>query len=204
MEENEKGYAYFPLFMRMEGAHVLVFGAGQIAARRVGALVKTACRLTVVAPECGDKMRALLDTYGARIVYVQDVYRSGCLADEDMDFVLAATDDAAVNEAIYRECRHREIYVNVASNRRLCSFYFPATVEHEGLVVASASAEASEDTHAGVKELRRRVERALGQGGDAEKSDGSDRNEKLSEISDEIKEEIKDEIEKPGQRERKQ
>ena len=162
MKENEKGYAYFPLFMRMEGAHVLVFGAGEIAARRVEALVRTACALTVIAPECGEKMRGLLAEYGPRITYVEGVYRSGCLVDEDMDYVLAATDDAAVNEAICRECRHREIHVNVASNHRLCSFYFPAVTEHDGILLAAASGDASGDTHKKVKELRERLETALG------------------------------------------
>lgn len=154
-------HAYFPFYMRMEGTHVLVFGAGTVAARRVRALAKTACALTVIAPECGEEMRELLDGYGARIHYVRGAYRSGCLSQEDMDFVFAATDDAAVNLAIYRECRHREIPVNVASDHKLCSFYFPATVEKDGLIVAVASAEASGDTHRAVKEMRERIERML-------------------------------------------
>lgn len=165
MEENNKGYAYFPFYMRMEGAHVLVFGAGQIAARRVAALVKTACRLTVIAPECGEEMRELLAEYGTCITYVNGVYRSGCLAEENMDFVFAATSDAKVNEAIYRECRHREIPVNVASDHRLCSFYFPATLEADGILIAIASADASENTHKEVKELRERIEGVLGEEG---------------------------------------
>lgn len=156
------GYAYFPLFMRMEGAHVLVFGAGEIAARRVRVLAKTACRLTVIAPECGEEMQRLLDAYGTRISYVAGVYRSGCLVEEDMDFVFAATNDAAVNAAIYRECRHREIHVNVASDHRLCSFYFPATVEKDGLLIAIASANASEHTHKYVKKMREDIERMPG------------------------------------------
>lgn len=161
MEQNKKGYLYFPLYMRMEDAHVLVFGAGEIAARRAAMLAKTACRLTVIAPECGEEMRKLLSGSGSCIVYIEGVYRSGCLANEDMDYVFAATSDEAVNEAIYRECRHREIPVNVASNHELCSFYFPATVEEDGVLIALASADASKQTHKKVKELRRSVERAL-------------------------------------------
>ena len=161
MEKEGVGYAYFPLFTRMEGTHVLVFGAGMIAARRVAALAGTACTLTVVAPECGEEMQQLLAVHKERITYHRDVYRGGCLAEEDMDFVLAATSDAAVNEAIYRECRHREIPVNVASDHRLCSFYFPATVEEDGILIAIASTNASEHSHKRVKELRERIERAL-------------------------------------------
>lgn len=163
MDRIEQKWQYFPFYVKMDGTHIVIFGAGEIAARRTAALVKTACRLTVVAPECGEEMEALLDAYGDRITYVRDVYRSGCLMEEDMDAVIAATDDPAVNEAICRECRHRDIYVNVASDHTLCSFYFPATLETEdGLLLAIASGHATEETHRAVKALREKLESELG------------------------------------------
>ncbi len=161
----EQTYKYFPLFVKLEDAHIVIFGAGTIAAKRAAALAKTSCRLTVIAPECGDGMRELLDRWQERIRYVRDCYRSGCLMDEDMDAVIAATDDPAVNEAIYRECRHREIYVNVATDHRLCSFYFPATVEvpESGLLIAIASGNANAQTHRRVRELREKIEQEFGE-----------------------------------------
>jgi siroheme synthase-like protein len=161
---KEQAFDYFPLYMKMEGLHILVFGAGDIAARRLTALAKTSSRLTVVAPECSKAMKKLMEDWGERITYVQDVYKRGCLAAEDMDMVFAATDDAAVNEAIYRECRHRDIPVNVSTDHTLCSFYFPATVSvpDSELLVAIASTGASADTHGKVKELRERLEQHLG------------------------------------------
>ena len=161
MESNK--WNYFPLYVKMDGVHIVLFGAGVIAARRAQALAKTNCRLTVIAPECGEEMRKLLDVYGVRMTYVEDVYRNGCLMEENMDVVIAATNDPAVNEAIYRECRHREILVNVASDHTLCSFYFPATVETEdGLLLAIASGQATDETHQKVKEMREKLERELG------------------------------------------
>lgn len=164
MGEKEQTYQYFPLFVKMEGSHIVIFGAGQIAARRAAALAKTTCRLTVIAPECGEEMQALLDEWKERITYVKDVYRNGCLMEENMDAVFAATDDASVNEAIYRECRHRDISVNVATDHRLCSFYFPATLESPDgeLLIAIASGAASEDTHKKVKKMRKKIEQELG------------------------------------------
>jgi siroheme synthase-like protein len=162
--EKEQTFNYFPLYMKMEGLHIMIFGAGNIAARRVQELAKTSSRLTIVAPECSDDMKALADKWGERITYVNGVYKRGCLAEENMDMVFAATDDAKVNEEIYRECRHRDIPVNVATDHTLCSFYFPATVEvkDSGLLVAVASTNASEHTHGKVKELREKMEQALG------------------------------------------
>ena len=163
MGKYEQNWQYFPLYVKMDGVHIVLFGARVIAARRAQALAKTNCRLTVIAPECGEEMRKLLDVYGDRMTYVEDVYRNGCLMEENMDVVIAATNDPAVNEAIYRECRHREILVNVASDHTLCSFYFPATVETEdGLLLAIASGQATDETHQKVKEMREKLERELG------------------------------------------
>ena len=163
MDRNEQNYNYFPFYVKMDGSHIVLFGAGAIAARRASALMRTTCRLTVIAPECGEEMKTLLDSYGDRMAYVKDVYRSGCLMEEDMDAVIAATNDPKVNEAIYRECRHRDIYVNVASDHTLCSFYFPATVETEdGLLLAIASGQATEETHQQVKAMREKLECELG------------------------------------------
>lgn len=163
MDKTEQAYQYFPFYVKMDGSHIVVFGAGAIAARRVAALVKTTCRLTVIAPECKDEMKELIDRNRDHINYIEDVYRSGCLMEEDMDAVIAATNDPKVNEAIYRECRHRDIYVNVASDHALCSFYFPATIEtKEGLLLAIASGKATEETHRFVKEMREKLEIELG------------------------------------------
>lgn len=163
MDKKAQKWKYFPLYVKMDGFHIVLFGAGVIAARRAQALAKTTCRLTVIAPECGEEMCSLLDQYEDRMTYVQGVYHSGCLMDEDMDAVIAATDDPAVNVAIYRECRHRDIPVNVASDHSLCSFYFPATVETEdGLLLAIASGQATEETHQKVKQLREKLETELG------------------------------------------
>ena len=161
MEQNN--HQYFPLYVKTDGLHIVIFGAGEIASRRAESLMKTNCRLTVIAPECGKRMKTMLDASGGRVAYVQDVYRRGCLMDENMDVVIAATNDPDVNEAIYRECRHRDIYVNVASDRALCDFYFPATVEtKDGLLIAIASDGASEKTHQAVRAMREKLERELG------------------------------------------
>lgn len=160
---KQKKVQYFPLYVKMDGAHIVIFGAGDIAARRAESLMRTNCRLTVIAPECGKKVRALIDAYGEQITYVQDIYRRGCLMDENMDAVIAATNDLDVNEAICRECRHRDIYVNVASDHSLCNFYFPAIVETEdGLLIAIASGDATEQTHQAVRSMREKLERELG------------------------------------------
>ena len=163
MNRSGQEHQYFPFYVKVDGSHIVIFGAGTVAARRAAALAKTTCRVTVIAPECSGEMKALLDANEDCMTYVQDVYHFGCLMEEDMDAVIAATNDPKVNEAIYRECRHRGIYVNVASDHTLCNFYFPATVETEdGLLIAIASGQATDDTHQKVKAMREKLENDLG------------------------------------------
>ena len=141
-------YEYFPFYIRMEDQKIVVFGAGTIAARRVGKLLGTKAQITVIAPKLCDEMKHLLAQHPDRLQYMEDRYRPGCLGAENMDFVFALTDDPAVNAAIVRECRHRELLVNNASDHRMCDFYFPATIEAGELLIAIASTRSGDGTHA--------------------------------------------------------
>lgn len=158
MIELKQRYEYFPLYIRMTDQKIVVFGAGTIAARRVGKLLDTGAQITVIAPEPRGEMKQVLEQHPNRLQYIEDRYRPGCLKAEDMDFVFALTDDPAVNAAIVRECRHREILVNNASDHSLCDFYFPATIEWDELLIAIASTRSGDGTHAKTKELRKKLE----------------------------------------------
>lgn len=138
---------FFPVFLDMTGRKVLVYGAGKIAARRVEVLLRFGAQIILIAPEIMPEMEEVMEKYrqgefeksGGKITAVEkDVYRQGTIC-EDVDFVLAATDDGEVNERIFRECRHRELLVNVASDKEKCNFHFPAIVETEDVIIGIAS-----------------------------------------------------------------
>ena len=42
---------YFPIFLRLANEPVLVVGGGEVAARKIDLLLRTAAKVTVVAPE---------------------------------------------------------------------------------------------------------------------------------------------------------
>lgn len=54
---------------------------------------------------------------------------------ESADFVIAATDDEALNGQIAEICKEKGIPVNVADDREKCTFYFPALVKDGPLTV---------------------------------------------------------------------
>ena len=137
----------FPVFLDLTGRKVLVYGAGNIAARRVELLLRFGAEITSIAPEVMPKMEEVIEKFkhrefeksGGRIKAVEkDVYRQGTIS-EDVDFVMAATDDCEVNEGIFRECRHRELLVYVITDKEKCNFHFPAVVKKENVIIGIAS-----------------------------------------------------------------
>ena len=122
----------FPLFLDISDKKILVYGAGRIASRRVETLLAFASSLTVFAPEASETVRNAWKE--GKLSYQQRVYEPGTIP-EDAFFVLAATDNAAVNEAIWQECRKKKILVNVCSNREHCDFQFPGVALKDDLVI---------------------------------------------------------------------
>ena len=72
--------------------------------------------------------------------------------------VLAATDDRELNARICRDGKREGAFVNNASDRRQCDFYFPSVVRDRGRVVGISGG--GED-HAAVKRLREKIEWVL-------------------------------------------
>ena len=64
------------------------------------------------------------------------VERFFCLEDlAGADFVIAATDDEALNGRIAEYCQAARIPVNVVDDREKCTFFFPALVKEGALTV---------------------------------------------------------------------
>lgn len=127
---------YFPIFVNMEGKNIRVFGGGKIAARRVQTLLAFGANVQVTAPQITKKLEYLAQSQG-KIVLHYRTFQPGELAGED--FVLAATDNEQVNDAIFRECRQKEIPVNVSSDKEKCDFYFPAIVQEGNITIGITS-----------------------------------------------------------------
>lgn len=157
----EKQKRFFPLFINMEHKKVLVFGGGTIAARRVEAFWRFGADVHVVAPQIAEEILALTqkrnEEYGT-VTVEQRPYRRSEIA--DVDYVVAATNDEQTNLIIGRECRHKDILVNVASDKSMCDFYFPGLVETRDFVIGIT---ANGTDHGAVKKLREKIEKQMPQ-----------------------------------------
>lgn len=128
--------AYFPMFINIAKKKIRIIGGGTIAARRVKTLLKFAEDITVIAPEICPELEAIVDD--GKVKWIPRKYHVQYL--EHADLVLAATNQKEVNRQVVRDCRKAEqeggqILVNVADDKSLCDFYFPAVVQQDEIVV---------------------------------------------------------------------
>lgn len=101
----------FPLFLELAGTSCLVVGAGEVALWKKG----------------------VLEEFGAT------VETTTAFSPEQIEghaLVVAATNDRAVNRAVFEACRARRIPVNVVDDPELCTFIFPAIVRKGPLLAA--------------------------------------------------------------------
>lgn len=125
-----------PIFVKMEGRRVLVVGAGAVALDKVTSLLRTGARIKVVAPQAKAEIRAL-ESEG-RIEWVRREFAAGDL--DRQDVVIAATDVAEVNAAVYRSAVERGVWCNSVDDIPNCDFFFGSVVRRGELQIAISTA----------------------------------------------------------------
>lgn len=124
--------SYFPLFMDLTGRPVLVVGGGAVAARKVRALLDAGAAVSVLASDLGDEMRERLDA--GEIDWTGQRFAPASL--EGFWLAFAATDDGALNHAVFEAGEARRVPVNVVDDRDHCRFISPAVIDRGPVQVA--------------------------------------------------------------------
>lgn len=110
----------------------MVVGGGTVALRKAQGLLEVGARLVVVTEEASDTLTVLCTQHGAELIrsrYAKQ-YITGAV------LVIAATNDAKVNEQVYRDCQALEILCNVVDDPQHCDFFVPALVKRGALQIA--------------------------------------------------------------------
>ena len=150
----------YPVLLDLEGRPVLVVGGGPVAARKVAGLLRAGARVTVVAPEVCPELRGCIDRAQAR--WVPRGFEPGDMDGTVLAFV--ATSDPGVNRAAAGEARARGVWVNAADDPRGSDFHVPAVVRRGRLTVAVATAGASPEAAAWVRDrIAERLPQAVGE-----------------------------------------
>ncbi len=128
----KRDMAKYPIYLDLEGRRVVVIGAGNVAARKVQALTTAGARIVVVAEHATTVFQDACE--GANIEVVISSYSKDYLAGAVL--AIAATNDTALNNRIYKDCQELEVLCNVVDVPELCDFYVPAVVERGSLQIA--------------------------------------------------------------------
>ena len=123
---------FFPIFLNLKGKKCLIVGGGKVAFRKASVLMRAGAVIRVVSPELCESFKEL-----SANEYFAEQFRDAHL--EGMALAIAATDNAACNEAVSREAQIRNIPVNVVDNPALCSFIMPSVLDRSPMLIAFSS-----------------------------------------------------------------
>ncbi|KUJ66625.1 siroheme synthase [Streptomyces albus subsp. albus] len=128
MPEN---FAY-PVGLRLGGRRVVVLGAGQVAQRRLPALIAAGADILLVSPSATPSVEAMADAGELR--WERRRYRDGDF--EGAWYALITTDDPEANAAASAEAEARRVWCVRSDDADAASAWTPATGRSEGVTVA--------------------------------------------------------------------
>ncbi|TKB46754.1 NAD(P)-dependent oxidoreductase [Thalassotalea mangrovi] len=126
---------YFPIFLDAEKLNVVIVGGGSVAARKIELISKTPARVTIVSPHVNATVAALIERHN--IAWQAGSYHRAAL--EQANLVIAATNNATVNAAVYSDASASNILVNVVDSPQQCTYITPAIIDRAPMLVALSS-----------------------------------------------------------------
>jgi uroporphyrin-III C-methyltransferase/precorrin-2 dehydrogenase/sirohydrochlorin ferrochelatase len=130
----------FPISLKLQQQPCLIVGGGHIAYRKAVLLAKAGAALHVISPDIDANLLEIVEQSGGQ--YTKAAYGSG-FALRDYRLVIAATDDKAVNQAVFEACEAENVLVNSVDDPPHCRFMVPAIIDRSPLVVSIATNGAS-------------------------------------------------------------
>lgn len=127
---------YYPVYLELDGIPVLLVGGGHVALEKIGRLVDSGARVTLVAPDLIPPVRAYADD--GRVRWLPRPFEDGDTAGQH--FVFVTTDDGEVNRRVADEARAAGILVNAADDVDNCDFILPSVVRKGPIQIASSTA----------------------------------------------------------------
>ncbi len=120
----------YPSGLRLAGRRVVVVGGGNVAQRRVPVLIASGADVVVVSPHVTPAIEGLASEI---TIELREFVESDL---EAAWYVIAATDDAEVNERVSAAAEQRRIFCVRSDDASHASAWTPATGRHNGVTVA--------------------------------------------------------------------
>ncbi|MBX2889630.1 MAG: TSUP family transporter [Saprospiraceae bacterium] len=134
-ESPPTGNTLFPIFLKLENFDVLIVGGGKVGLEKITAILRNspATRVTLVGKKISKEIRRFVIDFH-QVVLLEKPFEQSDL--EGKQFVIAATDDKALNRFIRQIAHERGILVNVADTPDECDFYLSSIVQKGDLKIA--------------------------------------------------------------------
>jgi precorrin-2 dehydrogenase / sirohydrochlorin ferrochelatase len=126
----------FPIFLKLTGRLCVVIGAGHLAESKIESLRAADARVIVIASQASDRIVGQAEA--GELTLHRRAYQPGDLAGAFL--VVAATDDPAVNRAVFAEATATGVLCNAVDDPPFCDFYFPSIVRRGDLQIAISTA----------------------------------------------------------------
>lgn len=126
---------YFPLFTDLTDRPCLVVGGGRVAGRKVRQLLRAGAKITVNARSLNPDLLELnkIGKITAAVgEFVPELVKDHLL-------IIAATSDAAVNQAVAKTAEENFRFCNVVDDRKHSSFIVPGIIDRDPMIVAISS-----------------------------------------------------------------
>ncbi|MEU6392245.1 uroporphyrinogen-III C-methyltransferase [Streptomyces sp. NPDC046939] len=130
----------YPVGLRLTNRRTIVIGGGQVAQRRLPALIAAGADLTLISPSATPSVEAMADA--GELTWIKRRYERGDL--EGAWYVLIATGDRVANEQASAEAEAARIWCVRSDDAEAATAWTPATGRTEGVTVAVLSAEAAD------------------------------------------------------------
>lgn len=130
----------YPVGLRLTGRRVVVLGGGQVAQRRLPALIAAGADIVLVSPSVTPSVEAMVDA--GELTWERRRYAEGDLA--EAWYVLVATSDPAANARASAEAERHRIWCVRSDSAEEATAWTPATGHSEGVTVAVLTANAQE------------------------------------------------------------
>lgn len=130
MQQND----LYPIFLKVAELEVLIVGGGNVGLEKLTFLLKSSpnAKVSIVSVNFLPELITLAQNHNAEII--EAAYHNSFL--EGKHLVIATTNNIAVNIQVYKDCRQRNILINVADNPPYCDFYMGGIVTKGNIKIA--------------------------------------------------------------------
>jgi precorrin-2 dehydrogenase/sirohydrochlorin ferrochelatase len=150
------GKDYYPAWLDLNGKSCFVVGGGQIAERKISALLEAGADVTVISPKVSFVISEWIEQ-GLVKGLIQSYHSEDSV---NAFLIIAATNVAYVNEQVYRDAAARGQLINRVDAPEQSNFIVPAVLRRGKLVIAVSTSGASPSL---AVEIRQKLEQQYGE-----------------------------------------